>query len=261
MSTAYHPQTDGTTECYMWQEIETYLSIYCISNPTSWKESLITLEIVHNSRTHAGRKHSPFELWYGYQPPFQTSTHEQSIFPDVEEKLKFLAQSWREALAAHEESAIRMKNRLRRTYDKYRLNDLVWLEATNLRLGYNRKISTKREGPFKITKINGPVNYTLALPKSWKVHNVFHAVFLTPYWETDIHGPNYPRPLPEQVIDHDEYEVERIMNHRKTKDGYKYFVLWKGYPIKDSTWEPQENLKHSKAILDEYWTIQKQKEQ
>ena len=148
-----------------------------------------------------------------------------------------------------------MKNRLRRTYDKYRLNDLVWLEATNLRLGYNRKISTKREGPFKITKINGPVNYTLALPKSWKVHNVFHAVFLTPYRETDIHGPNYPRPLPKQVIDHDEYEVERIMNHRKTKDGYKYFVLWKGYPIEDSTWEPQENLEHSKTILDEYWTI------
>ena len=92
MSTAYHPQTDETTEHYM-QEIETYLSIYCISNPTSWKESLITLEIVHNSRKHAGRKHSPFELWYGYQPPFQIPTHEQSIFPDVEEKLKFLAQS------------------------------------------------------------------------------------------------------------------------------------------------------------------------
>ncbi len=98
MSTAYHPQTDGMTEHYM-QEIETYLSIYCISNLTSWKESLITLEIVHSSRTHAGRKHSPFELWYGYQPPFQTLTHEQSIFPEVEEKLKFLAQSRREALA------------------------------------------------------------------------------------------------------------------------------------------------------------------
>src|SRR6266540_7113690 len=110
-----------------------------------------------------------------------------------------------------------MADRLRRTYDKYRLNNLVWLEVTNLLLGYNRKISTKREGPFKITKINGPVNYTLALPKSWKVHNVFHAVFVTPYRETDIHGPNYPRPLPEQVIDHDEYEVERIMNHRKTR--------------------------------------------
>ena len=111
MSTAYHLQTDGMTERYM-QEIETYLSIYCISNPTLWKESLITLEIVHNSRTHTGRKHSPFELWYGYQPPFQISTHKHTIFPDVEEKLKFLTQSQREALATHEESAKQMADRL-----------------------------------------------------------------------------------------------------------------------------------------------------
>ena len=48
MSTAFHPQSDGTTECYN-QEIETYLSIYCISNLTDWPATLPTLEITHNS--------------------------------------------------------------------------------------------------------------------------------------------------------------------------------------------------------------------
>jgi transposase InsO family protein len=33
MSTAYHPQSDGATERVM-QEIQAYLSIYCLSNPT-----------------------------------------------------------------------------------------------------------------------------------------------------------------------------------------------------------------------------------
>ena len=33
MSTTYHPQTDGATERLM-QEIQAYLSIYCITNPT-----------------------------------------------------------------------------------------------------------------------------------------------------------------------------------------------------------------------------------
>ena len=32
LSTAYHPQTDGTTE-WVNQEIEAYLSIYCVSHP------------------------------------------------------------------------------------------------------------------------------------------------------------------------------------------------------------------------------------
>jgi len=31
-STAFHPQTDGTTECFN-QEIELYLAIYCADNP------------------------------------------------------------------------------------------------------------------------------------------------------------------------------------------------------------------------------------
>ena len=61
-------------------------------------------------------------------------------------------------------------------------------------------------------------------------------------------------------MDHDEYEIEWIMNHRKLKDGYKYFVLWKGYPITEATWEPEQNLEYLKEILDEYWTIQRQKE-
>jgi len=259
MSTAYHPQTDGTTERYM-QEIETYLSIYCISNPTSWKESLITLKIVHNSRVHSLRKHSPFELWYRYQPPFSTLTHEQSIFPNIQEKLQQLSLFQQEALSAHEESAKRMTDRLKQSWDKYKLHDKVWLESTNLRLPYNRKISTKREGPFKITKITGPVNYQLELPKTWKMHNIFHACFLHPYKETNIHGPNYIRPPPEEIKDQDEYKIERILNHCKLKDGHKYFILWKGYPITEATWEPEENLEHTKDVLEEYWTIQKQKE-
>ena len=100
-----------------------------------------------------------------------------------------------------------MTDRLKRSWDKYKLHDKVWLESTNLRLPYNRKISTKREGPFKITKVIGPVNYQLELPKTWKMHNVFHACFLHPYKETDIHGPNYIRPPPEEIKDRDEYET------------------------------------------------------
>ena len=48
LTTAYHPQTDGATE-QVNQEIEAYLSIYCLAHPTEWKNSLLTLEFTHNN--------------------------------------------------------------------------------------------------------------------------------------------------------------------------------------------------------------------
>src|SRR5271168_651678 len=60
LTTAYHPQSDGATE-WVNQEIEAYLSIYCISNPENWSNTLSTLEFTHNNRRHADQKHSPFK--------------------------------------------------------------------------------------------------------------------------------------------------------------------------------------------------------
>jgi transposase InsO family protein len=48
LSTAYHPQMDGTTERVN-QEIEAYLAIYCHSHPEIWKKNLATLEFTYNN--------------------------------------------------------------------------------------------------------------------------------------------------------------------------------------------------------------------
>jgi hypothetical protein len=64
LTTAYHPQSDGATKRVN-QEIEAYLSIYCMSHPEDWLHSLSTLEFTHNNRRHAERIHSLFELIQG----------------------------------------------------------------------------------------------------------------------------------------------------------------------------------------------------
>ena len=51
MSTAYHPQTDGQTECYN-QELEAYLRIYCTYKPDDWSNKLSLAQFAHNARTH-----------------------------------------------------------------------------------------------------------------------------------------------------------------------------------------------------------------
>ena len=64
LSTAYHPQTNGTTE-WINQEIKTYLAIYCSSHSKTWTKSLTTLEFTHNNWQHADQTKTPFELMFG----------------------------------------------------------------------------------------------------------------------------------------------------------------------------------------------------
>jgi hypothetical protein len=64
LSTAYHPQMDGTTERVN-QEIEAYLAIYCHSHPETWKKNLATLEFTHNNQRHADQPKTSFEIIQG----------------------------------------------------------------------------------------------------------------------------------------------------------------------------------------------------
>jgi hypothetical protein len=95
--------------------------------------------------------------------------------------------------------------------DRYKVGDQVWLEARNLALPYpTAKLAPKRHGPFTVTKRISAVAYQLELPRTWTIHDVFHASLLTPYAETDEHSPNYERPPPEMEEGELEYEVEAI---------------------------------------------------
>ena len=46
------------------------------------------------------------------------------------------------------------------------------------------------------------------------------------------------------------YYVEKIMNEKLESGKSFYLVKWMGYPVEDSTWEPEENFDH--ALLQAY---------
>jgi len=110
----------------------------------------------------------------------------------------------------------------------------------------------KREGPFEITEVLGPVTYRLKLPNSWRIHNVFHATLLKQYKETETYGDNFTNPPPELVEGEEVYEVETILNHRKRGRGYQYYIKWKGYPISDASWEPEQVFSDDGDTLTRY---------
>ena len=120
------------------------------------------------------------------------------------------------------------------------------------KLGYNKKIGPRREGPFEIKEVLGPVTYRLKLPSTWKIHNVFHAVLLRQYKETDVYGANFLTPPPEILDGEEVYKVESIMRHRKRGRGIQYYVKWKGYPISEASWEPENIFSNDGNMLAEY---------
>ena len=119
-------------------------------------------------------------------------------------------------------------------------------------VGETERVNQKRFGPFKITEVLGPVSYQLQLPGTWRIHPVFHAILLSPYLETAVHGLNYMRPPPDLIEGEEQYEVEAIQGHKRWGRGYWYLVKWANYPISDNTWQSAEDLKDAPGILSEY---------
>ena len=160
-------------------------------------KTLSTLEFTHNNRRHAERKNTPFELIQGEAPIAIPISFEHTKFPAIEEKMKQLIRNREEALAAHELAQSQIAARKTNTFTPFIKGQKVWLDTRNLKTSYHKKIAPKREGPFEIDEVLGPVTYRLKLPETWKIHNVFHAILLRPYTENEVHGGNFPRPLPE----------------------------------------------------------------
>ena len=131
--------------------------------------------------------------------------------------------------------------------------DRVWLEARNLKhLIINPKFTPKREGPFTITKVLSPIVYQLRLPKTWKIHPIFHASLLSPYRENEVHGKNFPVPPPDLIDGEEEYEIEKIIRHRGTPSTRSFLIRWKGYSAEEDSWVPERDLKNAKSTLTAY---------
>ncbi|KAI5115710.1 hypothetical protein M0805_006204 [Coniferiporia weirii] len=237
LSTAYHPQTDGQTERTN-QEVEAYLRIYCGTSPHSWADSLTDLEFSHNIQTHSVTKTSPFNIILGYDPIPIPPVIEDTEIPSLALCLRLLSSIWKEALAAHDLACAHMARHGAHGFRPFKLGDRVWLEAMNLH--------------FPNRSLLSPLNYHLKLPPAWKIHPVFHTSLLSTYTETDIHGPPFTQPPPDQIEGHQEFEIEAIVSHKGNGSRRHFLVKWTRYPSSENQWLPKTELSHATKILKTY---------
>jgi hypothetical protein len=249
-STAYHPRTDGQSERSN-QWLEQWLRPWTKFAQNNWRKYLPFVEFAHNSWHNETTKKSPFQVLMGYHPRANLTPFPNTL-PGVETRIE----EWTQARQQVWEAILIAQKRW--THSKYlgqtfKIGDKVWLEGCNLKTEQpTAKLAPKCHGPFPIKNVLSPITYQLTLPPTWKIHDVFHVDLLTPYIETDFHGPNYTRPPPDLINEEEEYEVEQVLSSRRHGRGCKvqYLVKWKGYPDSDNEWVNWDDMHAQEALED-----------
>ena len=145
----------------------------------------------------------------------------------------------------------------RRSARSYKPNDLVWLEATNLKeVRPSKKLSAKRYGLFKILAKVGESAYRIELPDNWRLlHPVFNESLLTPYIKPAFPSQRKPLPPPPDVVGEElEYEVEKILDSRIRRTGrsslIEFLIAWKGYGPEHNQWIKKRDLFARELLAD-----------
>ena len=250
VSTVYHPRMDGQSERSNWW-LEQYLHFWVDHQQTNWHHYLPLAEFVHNLWKNELTGQSPFEILMGYSPRAEIFDVTLSI-PTIALWLR----DWKRAREDAQKLMIKAQKKWTKGKEleqRYKTGDQVWLEGRNLQIDRpSVKLAPKRHGPFKIRKVLSPITYQLELPLQWKIHNIFHADLLTPYHKTELYRPNFTKPPPDLINGEEEYEVEEILQSRRSGRQRKvqYLIKWKGCPDSENQWVDWNNIHADKALAD-----------
>jgi hypothetical protein len=161
MSTAYHPQTDGQSECAN-QHVEQYLHIYGNAQQDNWASLLPMVQFIHNSWPNETTGQTPFELLMGHMPLLHVSPKD-TAFPVINQRqdwLKQLCERAQDALTKAQQLVVQRSEckKGQRSYASYKEGDQVWLEGTNLHITHpTSKLAAQCYGPFTVEKVISPI--------------------------------------------------------------------------------------------------------
>jgi len=255
LSSAFHPQTDGQTERVN-QVLEQYLRCSINYQQDDWVAYLPLAEFAYNNTLHASTQQTPFFSNYGYHPKLDLWSSSTNSNPAAEELVKQLSQlqmALKLQLQTAQESYKASADRLRNPTPNFKIGDKVWLLRRNIKTKRPcDKLDYRRLGPFVIQKQINPVAYYLELPATMKVHPVFHTSLLEPYRESSFPGRVQCPPPSIEIENHEEYEVEKVLDSRRKWGKLEYLVHWCGYDINERTWEPAENLANAPQKVQEF---------
>lgn len=267
LSTAYHPQTDGQTE-RMNARIEQYLRAYVNYAQNDWVRYLPSAEFAINNQDSTVTGVSPFMANYGLHPrsgcdlsmplkgpPVPASVNfERLDANEIVENAKKIEKFMIDNIFYHSAEQEIQANKKRAAARNFKVGDLVWLNYKNIKsLRPSKKLDFKNGGPFKIIDVIGNYAYKLSLPKSAKIHPVFHVSLLSPVATDPLPGQELI-PSPSLIVENDdiEYEVEKVIGSHFKNGKLHYLVRWKGYGPEDDWSIPYDQTEGFKDLINEF---------
>ncbi|OBZ70684.1 Transposon Ty3-I Gag-Pol polyprotein [Grifola frondosa] len=254
MSSAYHPESDGSTERA--NRTLTQMLRQCVgSTQKDWVAKLPTIEFAINIARSDSTGYAPFFLNTGRMPRAMiwNDAHKDE-YPGV----RAYAQRMKNAIMAAHDSILAARVKQMRNANRRRQpapfvdGDLVYISTKNISLpkGLARKLAPKFIGPYKIIRDFKNNSYRIDLPANLKrrgIHDVFHSSLLR------IHVPNddrlFPGRLDNQVAEFenkdDEWAIDKIITHRGSREHAVFEAVWKSG---DHTWVNYRTIEHLDAL-------------
>jgi len=187
LSTAFHPQTDGQTEC-MNQELEQYLRFFVEHRQKDWLEWLVSAEFAVNNKVHTATKVLPFMANYGKKIRIGEDIRRKGKVESTTkfvERIKKFHEEAEVALKKTQEEMKRYADRSRKETEKWEKGDRVLLSTKDLVFKERpvRKLTERYIGPYAIEEVISSNAVKLQLPSSMRIHLVVNVSRIVQYKE------------------------------------------------------------------------------
>jgi transposase InsO family protein len=259
LSTAFHPQTDGSTE-RMNSVIEAIMRIIVSYGQKNWASKLTHVAVAIKGREATSTKMTPFFITHGYEMDLSQLKDDRSERDlQQEPRVEGIASQLREVMdlaaanmANAQQEQEHQANRHRKESPNYMVGDKVWLY-------YGKHLSTVdrpckkfdwKAAKYTVTQVVSPHSVRLNTPSG--IHDVFHVDWLRLAHTNPL--PSQPQndsqPPPIHVDGEEEWEVEEIVAEKRHGRGrgshLLYEVKWKGYSL--TTWEEETHMADTEAL-------------
>jgi len=252
LSTAFHPQTDGQTERVN-AVVEQHLHAYVVYLQDDWADFLFLAEFAGNNQVSDTTTLSLFFANLGFHPRYdfeldiREDTADEHQAQTAAERLELIHEVVRTEMRYAQLRQAEGADAHRTHAPAFRPGDLVWVDGRNWRTARpSRKLENKHHGPYRVVRTIGTHAYELDIPATIQKHRKFPVSLLHAAADNPLPRQVVPPPLPVIVEGEEAWEVEEILDSRRTRGWLQYLVKWRGFT--DPTWKPEENLTEVEAV-------------